>query len=117
MKITKRQLKRIIKEEKQKLLAERMHRPPGAGSTNPVANAERSLGMYANAGIVDQLNKTVAQLLENIVAEAIEDGLEDDESHDLAVDALVMAVHEAFLNVGMADQAQGLIYMLSKGNR
>ncbi len=104
MKITKRQLKRIIKEEKQKLLVE----------MNPVANAERSLGMYANASIVDQLNKTVAQLLENITAEAIDDGLEDDESYDLAVDAVVMAVSEAFLSAGMIDQAQAVIYMLSR---
>lgn len=107
MKITKRQLKRIIKEEKQKLLVE----------MNPVANAERSLGMYANASIVDQLNKTVAQLLENITAEAIDDGLEDDESHDLAGDAVAMAVSQAFLSAGMINQAQRMIYMLSKGRR
>ena len=109
MKISKSQLRRIIKEERAKL-----HRPPGAGSTNPVANAERSLGMYANTVVVDQLNKTVARLLEDITAEAVEDGLEEDESYDMAVDAVVMAVSEAFLSAGMVDQAQAVIYMLSR---
>ena len=104
MKITKRQLRQIIKEEKAKLLVE----------MNPVANAERSLGMYASTAVVDQLNKTVARLLEDITAEAVEDGLEEDESYDLAVDAVVMAVHEAFLSAGMVDQAQSVIYMLSR---
>ena len=104
MKVSKQQIRRIIKEEKAKLLVE----------MNPVANAERSLGMYANTVVVDQLNKTVARLLENITAEAVEDGLEEDESYDLAVDAVVMAVSEAFLSAGMVDQAQSVIYMLSR---
>ena len=104
MKVSKQQIRRIIKEEKAKLLVE----------MNPVANAERSLGMYANTVVVDQLNKTVARLLEDITSEAVEDGLEEDESYDLAVDAVVMAVHEAFLSAGMVDQAQSVIYMLSR---
>ena len=104
MKITKRQLRQIIKEEKQKLLVE----------MNPVANAERSLGMYANPVVVDQLKKAIGDLLENITAEAIEDDLEEDEASALAAEALVAAVSDAFMSVGMADQAQGLIYMLSR---
>ena len=104
MKVSKQQIRRIIKEEKAKLLVE----------MNPVANAERSLGMYANTVVVDQLNKTVARLLEDITAEAVEDGLEEDESYDMAVDAVVMAVSEAFLSAGMVDQAQAVIYMLSR---
>ena len=103
MKITKRQLRRIIAEEKQKLLVE----------MNPVANAERSLSMYANTVVVDQLKKAIGDLLENITAEAIEDELEEDEASALAAEAMVAAVSDAFMSVGMYDQAQGLIYMLS----
>ena len=99
MKITKRQLRRLIAEERQKLLVE----------MNPVANAERSLSMYANPVVVDQLKKAIGDLLENITAEAIEDELEEDEASALAAEAMVAAVSDAFMSVGMHDQAQGLI--------
>ena len=105
MKVTKRQLKRIIKEEKQKLLVE----------MNPVKNAERSLSMYANTTVVDQMSKSITTLLQNIEMEAIEDGLEDDEAEEMAIDAVVLAVAQAFQSAGMVAEYNALYDMVQRG--
>ena len=105
MKVTKRQLRRIIKEEKSRLLVE----------MNPVKNAERSLGMYANTAIVDQLSKSVTDLLQNIEVEAIEDGLEEDEAEEMAIDAVVLAVAQAFQSAGMVAEYNALYDMVQRG--
>jgi hypothetical protein len=52
MKITRNQLRKIIKEERAKLLVE----------MNPAADAERSLGLYANASTVDKLSSALQSL-------------------------------------------------------
>ena len=102
MKITRDDLQRIIKEEKQKLLVE----------MNPMANAERSLGMYANVSLVDQLSTTVMELLQNIETEAVEDGLDDEEAEDYAADAVVLAVAQAFQAAGMVAEYDALVRTL-----
>ena len=104
MKISKRQLQRIIKEEKQKLLVE----------MNPIANAERSLGMYANVSLVDQLSSSVMDLLQNIEVEAVNDGLDDDEAEDYAADAVVLAVAQAFQSAGLIAEYDALIRTLGR---
>ena len=53
MKITKRQLRRIIKEEKQKLLIE----------MNPIANAERNLGGLASVSTTEAITNGILDLL------------------------------------------------------
>mgnify|MGYP001445260593 FL=1 len=105
MKVTKTQLKRIIKEEKQKLLVE----------MNPIANAERSLGMYANTSVIDQMSKSIADLLQNIEIEAIDDGLEEDEAEEMAIDAVVLAVAQAFQSAGMVAEYNALYDMVQRG--
>ena len=105
MKVTKTQLKRIIKEEKQKLLVE----------MNPLANAERSLGMYANTSVIDQMSKSIADLLQNIEIEAIDDGLEEDEAEEMAIDAVLLAVAQAFQSVGMVAEYDALYKMIQRG--
>ena len=105
MKVTKTQLKRIIKEEKQKLLVE----------MNPIANAERSLGMYANTSVIDQMSKSIADLLQNIEIEAIDDGLEEDEAEEMAIDAVLLAVAQAFQSVGMVAEYDALYKMIQRG--
>ena len=102
MKVTKRQLQRIIKEERAKLLNE-------MGSA---ANAERTLGMYADTSAVDQLSKSIAGLLQNIELEAIDDGLEEDEAEEVAIDAVLLAVAQAFQAVGMIAEYDALYKML-----
>ena len=105
MKVTKTQLKRIIKEEKQKLLVE----------MNPIATAERSLGMYANTSVIDQMSKSIADLLQNIEIEAIDDGLEEDEAEEMAIDAVLLAVAQAFQSVGMVAEYDALYKMIQRG--
>ena len=94
-----------IKEEKSKLLVE----------MNPAKNAERSLGMYANTAIVDQLSKSVTDLLQNIEVEAIDDGLEEDEAEEMAIDAVVLAVAQAFQAAGMVAEYNALYDMVQRG--
>ena len=105
MKVTKTQLKKIIKEEKAKLLVE----------MNPVKNAERSLGMYANTAVVDQMTKSIVDLLQNIEVEAIGDGLEEDEAEEMAIDAVVLAVAQAFQSAGMVAEYNALYDMVQRG--
>lgn len=102
MKISKRQLKRIIAEEKQKLLVE----------MNPMANAERSLGMYADVRDVDRLQDSLLSILQGVEMAAAEDGLEDDEAEEMAAEAAVLAVAQAFQSAGMIAEYQALIRML-----
>ena len=105
MKITKRQLKKIIKEEKQKLMNE----------GGPVASAERALGLYANVSVVDQLTQSILDLLQNVEMEAVEDGLEDDEAEDLAANATLLAVAQALQAAGMFAEYQALYAMIQRG--
>lgn len=103
MKITKRQLKRIIKEEKQKLLVE----------MGPEPNANRALGLYANAGIVDQLTTSILDLLQNVELEAAEEeDLGPDEAEGLARNVTVLAVAQAFQSAGYVDVYMSLIRLL-----
>lgn len=105
MKITKRYLKRIIKEEKQKLLVE----------MNPIANAERSLSMYANTSDVDKLQGALLNILQSVEMAAAEDGLEDDEAEEIAADAAIMAVANAFQSAGMIAEYEALYRIISRG--
>lgn len=107
MKITKRQLKKIIKEEKQKLLVE----------MNPMANAERSLGMYADVKDVDILQDALLNILQGVELAAVEDGLEDDEAEEMAADAAVLAVAQAFQSAGLIGEYQALIGALNNRGR
>ena len=104
MKITRKQLKRIIKEERSKLLVE----------MNPIANAERTIGQYAPTSRVATLKDAIDKLQGDIVDSAINDGLEDDEAEEMAADAVVMVLSNALMDIGMVKQSQELIYMLSK---
>jgi hypothetical protein len=105
MKITKNQLKRIIKEEKQKLLVE----------MNPIANAERSLGAYADAADVDKLGTALLDLLQGVEMSAIEDGMAEEEAEDMAADAAILAVAQAFQSAGMIAEYNALYRMIQRG--
>lgn len=105
MKITKNQLRRIIAEEKQKLLVE----------MNPVANAERSLGMYADSADVDKLQDALLDILQGVEMAAAEDGLEDDEAEEMAADAAIIAVAQAFQSAGMIAEYDALQRLVARG--
>lgn len=102
MKITKNQLKKLIAEEKQKLLVE----------MNPMANAERSLGLYADVRDVEALQGALLNILQGVEMEAQQDGLEDDEAEDYAADAAVLAVAQAFQSAGLVAQYDALLRTL-----
>ena len=94
MKITKRQLRRIIKEEKQRMLSEMY--PGGRG-------ADRSLGIYANVSTVDQITDSILNVLQEVEMGAHEDGIEEDEAEDMARNAAILAVANAFESAGLMD--------------
>ena len=83
MKITKNQLRRIIKEEKQKLVTEQY------SDTN---NADRTLGIYASTSLLGRFEDAMHRLYEDIYKNALEDLEDSDEAMDLADEALLALV-------------------------
>ena len=67
MKITKRQLRRIIREEKAK-------------SINESRQGERALGIYADMSEEAALKKQIHSFIENVWAAAEADGVDEDEA-------------------------------------
>ena len=65
MRITKRQLKRIIKEEKAKVLTEQM------------TGADRAIGLYFDVAQQKMAFDSLAVLFDEAVTDAIEDGAID----------------------------------------
>lgn len=104
MKITKRQLKRIIAEERQKLLNE----------MGPAAGAERALGMYADMSDIDKLQSAFMDILQGVSMAAAEDGLDDDEAEEMAADAAILAVAQAFQAAGMVAEYDMLYRLLGR---
>ena len=94
MKITKKQLRRIIREEKARLLNE----------NNPTANAERALGLVANANDVEMVTNGVLDLLQGIEMGAVEEFDGDEEmAEEFARNGAILAVAQAFQSAGLMD--------------
>ena len=102
MKITKRQLKRIIKEEKAKLLNE----------NNPMANAERMQGAYADTASIDALENAMSDLQAGVNADAFDDMGDEDDADDAAVAALTFTIAQTFQSLGMIAQYEALLRTL-----
>ncbi len=83
MKITKRQLRRIIKEEKARLLSE-------------MSNADRTIGLYFDINQQKMAFDSLAVLYDESVEDAMLDGLEDAEAVS-AVDEAMRKLFEDFL--------------------
>lgn len=102
MKITKRQLRRIIKEEKSRLLVE-----------NPQANAERAVGGFAEVSTVDQVTDGILDMLAQIELGAQdEEGLEEEEAEEFARNGAILAVAQAFQSGGLTDVYMAMIKLL-----
>ena len=87
MKITKKELKRIIKEEKQKLLVE----------MNPLADAERTYGGFVNEAAKDQLGSALRNFLNDTATVLeVEEEMDEDEADEKAHTALVLALACSF---------------------
>ena len=93
MKITKKQLKRIIKEEKAKLLTE----------MSPFRDADRALGLYANVTTTEQLSDSILNMLQEVEMGAVEDGMDDEMAEEMARSATLLAVSQAFEAAGLMD--------------
>ena len=72
MKITKRQLKTIIKEEQQKLVSEMRQ-----------MDIDRAEGLYFNMRLSDKLVNAASMLITDAMDNAMEDGLTGEEAYEL----------------------------------
>ena len=88
MKISKRQLRRIIREEKAK-------------SINESRQGERALGIYADMSEEAALKKQIHSFIENVWAAAEADGVDEDEAGEMAELAFADLAAEAVGTMGM----------------
>ena len=110
MRVTRRQLKRIIKEEKRKILRE----GPGA---------ERAMGLYADTAAVNAVHTALDDLVIGAYHSASEDIGEpnvrmqqaergraaDREAHDAAQQVFVSVIQDAAREMGYPDVADALM--------
>ena len=75
MKITKRQLRRIIKEEKARLL-------------NGMTGADRAIGLYFDVNQQKMAFDSLSVLFDEAVQDAMEDGAMDDEAVQMVADGI-----------------------------
>ena len=85
MKISKRQLRRIIKEEKAKLEEYSMANDPGS----------RAVGLYFDVNMMKQLDKLMYSMFENAMEAAKRDGIEADEAYDMIMAGFEQLIEEA----------------------
>jgi hypothetical protein len=102
MKITKRQLRSIIAEEKQKIISE----------NSPAANAERMQGLYSDMTAISVVEKAIADLMAGTDGRAFQDLLDEEEADEAAVAAVVLTVADALQALGMFEQYNALLKTL-----
>ena len=106
MKITKRQLKKIIKEEKQKLLVE----------MNPAADAERTYGGFVKESSKDQLGSALRNFLnDTAIRLEVEEELDEDEADEKAHAALVLALAYELQSLGRTSPYNALYTLVQRG--
>jgi hypothetical protein len=87
MKITKRQLRRIIKEEKSRLLRE-------YGGGDPNSPSGRAIGLYFDVKMMQQVGSTLDGLFHNAMDAAKEDGMEPEEAYKAVTDGIRQLVED-----------------------
>ena len=88
MKITKRQLRRIIKEEKTKILSE-------------MTAGERARGLLLDDAMAERTKTLMTHLYNNAVNDAIaEEGLMTEEAEEMAIGGVLEVVKEFLDSVG-----------------
>ena len=102
MKITKNQLKRIIKEEKSKLLNE----------NNPIANATYMQGSYSDVSAIDAVERALSDLLAGTNQDAFNDLGDEDDADDASTAAVTLTVAQAFQGLGLLAQYEALVRTL-----
>ena len=102
MKITKTQLRRIIKEEKARLLNE-----------NPIANAERASGGFANVSTMESVTDGILDLLQEIEMGSSKEFDGDIEmAEEFARNGAILVVAQAFQSAGLTDVYASLTKIL-----
>ncbi len=106
MKITKNQLKRIIAEEKQKLLME----------MSPLADAERTYGSVATETSKDQIGSSLRNFLNDTATRLeVEEELDEDEADEKAHAALVLALAYELQSLGLVNPYNVLYTLVRNG--
>ena len=96
LEITEEEIRRIIKEEKAKMLKE----------NTPVRNAEYQQGSFANVNLVSAVTNGIEALFEQVVNDASEDLGDDQEGDIAAANVVTYTVIEAFQRIGLIGQAR-----------
>lgn len=105
MKITKNQLRRIIKEEKQKLLNE----------MNPLANADRMLGLGIPDAMQSQLTDLLGKMMQTAEIELIRDGEIDEEDADVeGSNAVMMALANSLQSIGLTNAYDAMVMAINR---
>ena len=102
MKITKQQLRRIIKEERQKL----------AEMDFSQRQVDRAAGMYTPISKADAVENSMNKLWGEIFDSAVTDGVDEDEAAEMASLVLVQRLAMALDAVGervMANQLEAIL--------
>ena len=87
MKISKRQLRQIIKEEKAKLLTE-------------LSQGERARGLYIDDAMASSVKSTLEQMYNKAVDDAIDDGEDEMDAEEMCAAAITEVVGEFLDSVG-----------------
>ena len=106
MKITKNQLKRIIAEEKQKLLNE----------MTPLADAERTLGSASKEADRDLIGNALRNFLNDTATTLeVEEEYDEDEADEMAHAALVLALAYELQSLGLIGPYNALYNLVRRG--
>jgi len=105
MKITKRQLRRIIKEEKAEL-------SEYGGAGGAYANADKMQGTYSDISMIAAVTKSIQALSAQTEADAYDDLGDDEDASRSAMAAVVLTVAQAFEAEGYIAQYHALIKTL-----
>jgi hypothetical protein len=91
MKMTKRQLKRIIKEEKAKLQE--------YGGGDPNTSAGRAQGLYFDVSMMQQVGSIMDGLFHNAMDAARDDGLDDEEAYEMVTAGMRQLVEDEIMEM------------------
>jgi len=91
MKITKRQLRRIIKEEKKNILE--------YGGGDPNTSAGRTQGLYFDVSMMQQVGSVLDGLFHNAMDAARDDGLDDPEAYEAVIAGIRQLVEDEIMEM------------------
>jgi len=103
MKVSKRQLRRIIREEKTKLVEQ------GSGA---LENTRRSQGMYSDITEIDAVKAAMESLYTQTMNDAMEDLGDEEMANDESIGALILTVAEVFESLGLPEPGAALLRLL-----